>query len=113
MPRHQFKPGEKEAVAAVLGIEPQMLPDDLELEPEDNDEDEEVDSTDESEDDDDGEEDDDEDEDALEDDSEDSEDNDAEESDEELEILKLLTEWRRDKYSEYMLFSEFLKNRGK
>ena len=109
MPRHQFKPGEKEAVAAVLGIEPQMLPDDLELEPEDTDEDDdevEVPEEDDEDEEDEDEEDEDEDE-------EDDEDKDAEESDEEVDILKLLTEWRRDKYSEYMLFSEFLKNRGK
>ena len=105
MPRHQFKPGEKEAVAAVLGIEPQMLPDDLELEPEDTDEDENDEVIEDEEEDEDEEEEDEED--------EEDEDGDAEESDEEVDILKLLTEWRRDKYAEYMLFSEFLKNRGK
>lgn len=106
MPRHTFKPGEKEAVAAVLGIEPQMLPDDVELEPEDEDEDEE-DEVIEDED-----EDDDEDEsDSLED-EDDEEDEEAEATDEDVEHLKLLDEWRKD-YSKDMPFSEFLKNRGK
>ena len=106
MPRHQFKPGEKEAVAAVLGIEPQMIPDSLELEPEDDDEDEE-DEVIEDED-----EDDDEDEsDSLED-EDDEEDEEAEATDEDVEHLKLLDEWRKD-YSKDMPFSEFLKNRGK
>lgn len=104
MPRHTFKPGEKEAVAAVLGIDPQMLPDDLELEPED-DEDEEYDSEVEEEESDDSNEEEDEDEEL------DEEDED-EDSEEDVEHLKLLDEWRKD-YAKDMPFSEFLKNRGK
>jgi hypothetical protein len=108
MPRHTFKPGEKEAVAAVLGIEPQMIPDSLELEPEDEDEEDEV-IEDEDEDDDEDESDSPEDEDIEDDDEEDEE---AEATDEDVEHLKLMDEWRRD-YSKDMPFSEFLKNRGK
>lgn len=107
MTKHTFKPGEKEAVAAVLGIEPQMIPDSLELEPEDDDEDEE-DEVIEDED----EEDDEDESDSDEDDADDEEDEEAEATDEDVEHLKLMDEWRRD-YSKDMPFSEFLKNRGK
>jgi len=108
MVQHTFKPGEKEAVAAVLGIEPQMIPDTMELEPEVSDEDEdEEDEVIEDED-----EDDDEDEASFDDDEEDDEDDEAEKTDEDVETLKLLNEWQKD-YREHMLFSEFLKNRGK
>ena len=106
MPRHTFKPGEKEAVAAVLGIEPQMIPDTLELEPEDEDEEDEV-IEDEDEDDDEDESDSDE----IEDDDEDDEDE-EEATEEDVAHLKLLDEWREN-YSKDMPFSEFLKHRGK
>src|SRR5215203_4237180 len=106
--KHVFKPGEKEAVATVLGIEPEMIPDQMDLEDETDDEDEldsELDEDDEDE-----EEDDDDEEVAAE---EDDDEDDEEEVDQDVETLKLMDEWRKEGHAELMPFSEFLKNRGK
>lgn len=109
--KHMFKPGEKEAVAAVLGIPVEDMPDVLNLaedSDEEDDEDEESDSEDEDEDEDEDETEEDDDED-----DEDSEDDeDAEDSVENVELLQLKDEWQRT-VSETIPFSEFLKSRGK
>ena len=104
--KHMFKPGEKEAVAAVLGIAVEELPDVLNLgedEDEDDDEDSErLEDEDEDEEEDETEEDDDED-------DEDSEDDeDEEDSQENVELLRLKEEWQTS-LSKDMPFSEFLK----
>ena len=112
--KHMFKPGEKEAVASLLGIPVEEMPDVLNL---GNDEDEEEDDdeeTNDDEDEDESEEDDDEDETSSEDeeDEDEDEDEDAEESESDVELLNLKQEWQRD-FSQNMPFSEFLKIRGK
>lgn len=122
MTKHVFQPGEKEAVAAVLGIEPQMLPDTLELEPdvideedEDEDEDEEVLAEDEDEDED--EEDDstddesDDDEDEEDEDDEDSEDNDAEEQELGIRVQAATDDWLAN-HKDTISLADFLKTKG-
>lgn len=109
--KHQFREGEKEAVAAILGVSVSDMPDTLDLggisdDPSDEDEDEdEDDDEDESDDSEDDEDDDDEDE-------EDEEDKDEEDAQSDALMLKLKSEWELD-YAKEMPFSEFLKSRGK
>ena len=109
--KHMFKPGEKEAVASILGIPVEDMPDVLNLgqdeDDDDDDEDEESDSEDEDEEDEEDSEDDDD-----EDDEDDTEDEDAEDSQENIELLRLKDEWQRSA-SANIPFSEFLKARGK
>jgi hypothetical protein len=108
--KHMFKPGEKEAVASILGIPVEEMPDVLNLgeEDSDDDEDEESDSEDEDEDEDEEETEDEDDED----DEDSDEDEDAEDSVENVELLQLKDEWQRSASSS-IPFSEFLKSRGK
>jgi hypothetical protein len=97
--KHVFQPGEKEAVAAVLGIEPQMLPDTLELEPDVIEED---DSTDDESDDDEDEEDED---------DEDSEDNDAEEQELGIRVQAATDDWLAN-HKDTISLADFLKTKG-
>lgn len=108
--KHMFKPGEKEAVAGILGIPVEEIPDVLNLgvESEEEDEDEDTESDTEEEEEDDEEEDDEEEDDE----DDDSEDEDEEESRSNIELLRLKDEWEQD-YQSQMAFSEFLKLRGK
>ena len=118
MTKHTFKPGEKEAVAQVLGIEAQMLPDTLELENDieeededdeeilDEDEDEDADEEDDSDDDEDGI-----DEENDEDDEEDEEDNDAEEQELGIRVQAATDDWLTN-HKDTISLADFLKTKG-
>ena len=107
--KHMFKPGEKEAVAAILGIPAEEMPDVLNLAAEEDEDEDDEDTEDEEAED---EEDDEDDEDDDEDDEDDSEDDDAEDTQSNVELLRLKEEWERTA-SSAIPFSDFLKSRGK
>jgi hypothetical protein len=116
MTKHTFKPGEKEQVAAVLGIEPQMLPDTLELENDlDDDEDEDESETeildeDEEEDDEDDSELD-EDIEPEEDDEDDEEDDEAEEQELGIRVQAATDDWLAN-HKDTISLADFLKTKG-
>jgi len=111
--KHTLNSEQKQAVAAILDLPVETIPDELELtkeeileEDEDNSEDEEEDEDEPEDDEEDEEEDDEEDEDEV-----DEEDDDAEDSAEDVELLRLKDEWQKS--ASTTPFSEFLKSRGK
>ncbi len=119
MTKHVFKPGEKEQVAAMLGLDVSALPNEIELEDieddededdsdeilaedEDEDEDEEIDSDDDE---------DDESEEIDEDDEEDDEDSDAEEQDLGIKVQAATDEWLKN-HKDEMSLADYLKTQG-
>jgi hypothetical protein len=121
MTKHKFQPGEKEAVAAVLGIEPQMLPDVLELEPEldeeDDEDDDEIEVSAEDEDEDEDDEDDsDIDEELLneedDEDDEEDEDSDAEEQELGIRVQAATDDWLANHKDTGVSLADYLKTKG-